>query len=76
MVAVRQAFLCLIFRYGAIVIIQNADAVCHGNIDFMEHISGKGAVSQILCVRVDEISVLIRESDGEAAEAGLREMLK
>ena len=25
---------------------------------------------------VDEISVLIRESDGEAAEAGLREMLK
>ena len=34
------------------------------------------AMILLITTGVDEISVLIRESDGEAAEAGLREMLK
>ena len=59
MITVRQAFFCLIFRYGAIIIIQNADSVRHGYIDFMEDIVRKGAVSQILRIRIDQISVLI-----------------
>ena len=34
------------------------------------------AMILLITTGVDEISVLIRESDGEAAEAGLRELLK
>ena len=34
------------------------------------------AMILLITTGVDEISVLIRESDGEAAEAGLRDMLK
>ena len=34
------------------------------------------AMILLITTRVDEISVLIRESDGEAAEAGLRELFK
>lgn len=34
------------------------------------------AMILLITTGVDEISVLIRESDGEAAEAGLREILK
>lgn len=35
-----------------------------------------GAMILLITTGVDEISVLIRESDGEAAEAGLRELFK
>ncbi len=34
------------------------------------------AMILLITTGVDEISVLIRESDGEAAEAGLRELFK
>ena len=38
MPAVRQTFRGLIFRYRAVIVVDDADAVCHGDIDLMEHI--------------------------------------